>query len=179
MAELTIFAQRLKMAREIRKMKQNELARKVNVTPQTISAYEKAESDGKGKNPTLENAVAIAKTLGFSLDWMCGLSLDPNPENNMTYGDIARIIEEISTWDRDLAVICNKCITLEGDENSEGPAVIFTGGTLKDFVSDLLKMKSLLQSGTFSIDFYNRWIEDRIKSLDELKVEDDMGQLPF
>lgn len=28
MAELTIFAQRLKMAREIRKMKQNELARK-------------------------------------------------------------------------------------------------------------------------------------------------------
>ena len=39
MKELTLFAKRLKKAREQRGMKQKELAEKIDVTPQTISAY--------------------------------------------------------------------------------------------------------------------------------------------
>ncbi|MCM1335187.1 MAG: helix-turn-helix domain-containing protein [Bacteroides sp.] len=70
----TIFAQRLKEAREKRGMRRNALALAVNVTPNTISAYEKSDTEGNGKKPTLENARAIAQTLCVSLDWLCGLS---------------------------------------------------------------------------------------------------------
>lgn len=59
---LTIFAQRMKQSRERKGMKQNELAKAVKVTPTTISSYEKADTEGNGKKPTLENAQAIAET---------------------------------------------------------------------------------------------------------------------
>lgn len=71
---LTIFAQRMKQAREEKNLKQNELAKAVGVTPTTISAYEKSDEEGNGKKPTLENAQAIARALNVSLDWMCGIS---------------------------------------------------------------------------------------------------------
>ena len=69
---LTTFAERMKQARTAAGMKQNELAKAVGVTPATISAYEKASTEGTGKNPTLENAQKIARILGVSLDWICG-----------------------------------------------------------------------------------------------------------
>lgn len=69
---LTVFAERMKQARTQAGIKQNELAKAVHVTPTTISAYEKADTDGNGKKPTLENAQKIASALGVSLDWMCG-----------------------------------------------------------------------------------------------------------
>lgn len=77
---LTIFAERMKQARTGAGMKQNELAKAVGVTPATISAYEKASTDGNGKNPTLENAQKIAKALGVSLDWICGNG-QPTPDD--------------------------------------------------------------------------------------------------
>ena len=91
MGEATIFAKRMKEAREKCKLKQNILALKVGVTPQTISAYENAETDGKGKNPTLENAVAIANVLNVSLDWLCGRDVH-TAVCKETLGDIARDI---------------------------------------------------------------------------------------
>ncbi len=69
---LTVFAERMKQARTQAGMKQTELAKAVHLTPTTISAYEKADTDGNGKKPTLENAQKIAAALGVSLDWMCG-----------------------------------------------------------------------------------------------------------
>lgn len=69
---LTIFAERMKQARTKAGVKQKELADMVHVTPTTISAYEKADTNGNGKKPTLENAQKIANALSVSLDWMCG-----------------------------------------------------------------------------------------------------------
>lgn len=71
---LTIFARRMKKAREDKGMKQNELAKAVGVTPTTISAYEKSDNEGNGKKPTLENAKSIAEALGVSIDWLCGIT---------------------------------------------------------------------------------------------------------
>jgi len=71
---LTIFAQRLRQAREAKGLKQNELAKLASVTPATISSYEKSDTEGNGKKTTLENALAIAKNLNVSLDWLSGLS---------------------------------------------------------------------------------------------------------
>ena len=72
MSESTLFAQRLKQARTDKKMKQSELSEISGVSIATISAYESADGT-KGKNPSLENARSLAKALGISLDWLCGM----------------------------------------------------------------------------------------------------------
>ena len=73
--ELSSFARRMREARVQKGIKQNQLADETGLTPQTISLYEKATEGGKGGQPTLKNAVAIAKALGVSLDWLCELEL--------------------------------------------------------------------------------------------------------
>lgn len=54
---------RLKAARAGRDMSQDDLARAVGVSRQTISAIEKGDY-----NPTINLCVAICKTLGKTLD---------------------------------------------------------------------------------------------------------------
>lgn len=79
MAQLTIFAKRLKEARSQAGLKQRDLAGKASITTASISAYE--SSDGtKGKNPTLENAKALAEALNVSLDWLCDLKITQTTE---------------------------------------------------------------------------------------------------
>ena len=69
-----LFSERLKEARLTAKLKQTELAKLSGVTAATISAYERAD-DGKGKNPSLENALKLAQALNVSLDWLCGTTV--------------------------------------------------------------------------------------------------------
>ncbi|MFP7171723.1 helix-turn-helix transcriptional regulator [Terribacillus sp. 7520-G] len=54
---------KVKFTRMEQKMTQEQLARRVHVTRQTIGLIEKGEY-----NPTLQLCVAIAKTLGKTLD---------------------------------------------------------------------------------------------------------------
>lgn len=64
-----IFADRLKEARIAKGLTQKELAAKAEVASASYSAYE------KGKNfPPLDSALRLAKVLGVSLDWLCGLT---------------------------------------------------------------------------------------------------------
>ncbi len=72
MEQDNIFAKRLKEARLSAGLKQSDLAEKAGITAASISAYESTDLT-KGKNPSLENAKAIAKALNVSLDWLCGL----------------------------------------------------------------------------------------------------------
>lgn len=69
---MSIFAKRLKIARLQRDIKQKELAEKIGVRSATVSAYEN-ENESKRATPSLENAIAIAKELNVSLDYLCGL----------------------------------------------------------------------------------------------------------
>lgn len=72
-----IFAQRLKYCREHAKLKQNELAIKAGVTPTALSTYEAFTTSPNGKKPSLHSAVKLAKALGVSLDWLCGIDDAP------------------------------------------------------------------------------------------------------
>lgn len=144
----------MKEAREKKGLKQNELAKKINVSPQTISAYEKAVEGGRGKNPTLENAMAIAKELDVSLDWLCGIG---HVSGFTTYGDVAYMIAYmlkagIATFD-----------------NGPVSALVFKDKPLATFIQDLRQMNKLLGSKAFSTDFYNRWLDDRIQALSRQK----------
>ena len=62
-----VFGKKLNEARRFKGLKQKELAKALQITPQTLSAYE----TGK-KLPTIEKAVNIATTLGVSLNWLFG-----------------------------------------------------------------------------------------------------------
>lgn len=64
-----VFANRLREARIAKGLTQKELAAKAEVASASYSAYE------KGKNfPPLDSALRLAKVLGVSLDWLCGLT---------------------------------------------------------------------------------------------------------
>lgn len=110
---LTIFAERMKATREEKGLKQNELAKMVGVTPTTISAYEKSDTEGNGKKPTLENAQAIAKALGCSLDWLCGIEKykdDFNTySNEQFYRSLAYVLSSTDV------VMQEDCIKLFGE----------------------------------------------------------------
>ncbi len=68
-----IFAERLHIARRRKRLKQRELAERIGLSYQSISAYENVDKCGNTKSPSLEHAVAIAKELEVSLDWLCGI----------------------------------------------------------------------------------------------------------
>lgn len=66
------FAQRLKAARLKRGISQKHLAERVGIRSATLSAYENVEAE-KRVTPSLENAVALARELEVSLDYLCGI----------------------------------------------------------------------------------------------------------
>ena len=137
---LTIFAERMKQSRERKGMKQNELAKAVNVTPTTISSYEKADTEGNGKKPTLENAQAIAETLGVSLDWLCGMSdavdggyTDFNAETYLK--SIVRILAETSHNISENGIIFDNEVILEFIWKISGLIDVYHAGSIpKDLI---------------------------------------------
>ena len=60
---------RLKELREERRLSQDGLALKLNVSQSTISAYEVGD-----RTPDLETLIAIAQFFGVSLDYLAGQS---------------------------------------------------------------------------------------------------------
>lgn len=146
---LTIFAQRMKQSRERKGMKQNELAKAVKVTPTTISSYEKADTEGNGKKPTLENAQAIAETLGVSLDWLCGMSdavsggyTNFNAETYLK--SIARILTETS-----------RTVTEKG--------IIFENEIVNEFIKKIGDLLDVYHAGSIPKDLIDVCIDKIIK----------------
>lgn len=68
-SELMLFSERLAQARKKRKVSQEELASRLGVHAPIIGRYERGEV-----KPSVEVAARIAKALGFSLDFLTGLT---------------------------------------------------------------------------------------------------------
>jgi transcriptional regulator with XRE-family HTH domain len=84
---------RLRRARELAGISQRDLASRVGLSEQQIYRYERERSD-----PLVSNVVAIAKELNVSIDYLCGLSDDPNPKNNQKLSDGEQ--ELVGAWRR-------------------------------------------------------------------------------
>ncbi len=69
MLDLNVFAERLKEARTKKNMSQAELAKAIGVSTGTVSVY---ENPNGARYPAFDKTVAIAETLGVSIDWLCG-----------------------------------------------------------------------------------------------------------
>ena len=187
MTELTMFAKRLKEIREKRGLKQVELARILNVSPQTVSAYEKAEIATKaGKNPTLESAIDIAKRLGVSLDWLCGIENQESIRNNKTYGDALRDLILISKMSGNYFDTNRFYLHEDSKEYCEYPSLVIGNETLEKFISKWKKVKELLDNKTIDEDLFQPWLDKQLACLDgklvfdEISMFDDPeGTLPF
>ena len=165
MENLLLFSKRLKEAREAKGLTQKELAERISVSYQTISAYERIDASGKVKGPTLENAMALARELGTSIDWLCGMEQSTNQFK--TYGDIARIVVEISQkatiWLVDGPL--NKS-SYSYSSDDAGTFVLFTDNIMQNFLSEWAKMRSLREDNTIDENLYQLWLKDRFSKMD-------------
>lgn len=153
---LTTFAQRMKQAREKKGLKQNELAKAVGVTPTTISAYEKSDTDGNGKKPTLENAQAIAESLDVSLDWLCGMA-------DTAGGGYTNLTAE--TYFKSLVNILveTSCKTNENGIEIENKSVL-------RFIKKVSDLINVYRAGSIPEDLFNVCIDKIIKDYDGYTV---------
>lgn len=189
MGDLTGFAKNLKRIREERGLKQTELATKIKVTSQTISAYEKGGGE-KGKNPTLEKAIDIADALGVSLDELCGR--EHKVKNSVrTLGDVARLLCDMWDWytvtfsEQEVT----RCFSSEDGERTfeiSVPTIIFEPGPLNKFLEDYSKLQKLCNEHTIDDRMFNDWVSLKIRDLDAIDIEsqkplliEDDGELPF
>ena len=73
---MTTFGERLIRAREQRGWTQQELAERAGIRYETISRIE----NGVHKEPRVYVAVALAKALGTTVDYLCGMYEDKESE---------------------------------------------------------------------------------------------------
>lgn len=71
---MNIFSERLKNSRLQLNLSQAALAERAVLSVRQIIRYEQGVSD-----PTVTAAVSMCKALGVSLDYLCGLSDNPHP----------------------------------------------------------------------------------------------------
>ena len=91
---------RLKELREERRLSQDGLALKLNVSQSTISAYEVGD-----RTPDLETLIAIAQFFGVSLDYLAGQSdlKQQIRQSDLTSSELEhlRIYRQLSDMDRE------------------------------------------------------------------------------
>ena len=98
--DIKIFCERLKKARKNKNLTQKELSSLSGVSAVMISAYEN-ENAKTGKNPTLENVYLLAKQLGVSIDWLCGLSDNSGNEKksvDATFDELMRSLKDLTKY---------------------------------------------------------------------------------
>lgn len=155
---LTIFAQRMKQAREKKNLKQNELAKAIGVTPTTISSYEKSDEEGNGKKPTLENAQAIAEKLEVSLDWLCGMS----DSSTGTYANFSA-----SDYLKSIVTILMETSTFL---NTETSCICFENYDIQNFTQKISDLIKVYHNGSITDDLLNVCIEKIINDYSSYKV---------
>lgn len=156
---LTIFAQRMKQAREEKGLKQNELAKAVGVTPTTISAYEKSDDEGNGKKPTLENAQGIAKILGVSLDWLCGMS----DNDSTSYTDFTA-----KEYFKSLITVLMETSSNFDDTGRNGIAL--SNPDILNFVKKISGLVKVYRAGSIPEDLFNVCIDKIINDFSNYTV---------
>lgn len=175
MADMRIFAERLKEARKRKDLTQRQLADKIQTTTATISAYESTNRQ-KGKNPSLENAQNLAKELNVSLDWLCGIErIDTVSGNNMTgkqllYSLIAldkyfsRFMEEkVNIWTESIIDGASgksdeevtKLLAIGALDVYEWTNIRIDSNSLLRFVDSYLNLKDLKKQGVMNDELFD------------------------
>lgn len=149
MGSTQTFAKRLKEARQKKGWSQTELAKAANTTATTVSKYEAGSETSK---PSLELAIAFAKVLGVSLDWLCGIEQNTDTTNIITGFDgktylysLVRVITELSTD------IKTEGVKL-GGENAV--SIIIPNAAIISFITKVVDLLKVYRAGSLTEDLY-------------------------
>ena len=170
----TLFADRLRDARKAAGKSQTTLGEAAGVSAQNISACE------KGKNlPTLFTAVALAKALGVSLDYLCGIDTGAAAAKSITrLQTIADVVGHLSALASIFPCSCGiKELPVSDEWASElNEASYFTAAlyianpVLMGFVERWNQMYTLYASGTIGQELFETWYEGELARLSEIPV---------
>ena len=159
MSGQAVFAQRLRMTRTQKKMTQKDLAEKIGMKAATVSAYESVD-ESKRITPSLENALAIARELGVSLDYLCGLDVS----EQQTVQEKAKVFLQNLTLVFEVfpgGVKIQECthvywpIDDEPSEKRDGYGIIFSEKAMKDFLTEWQAIWKLREKETLDVETYN------------------------
>ncbi len=163
MYNLKVFPERLKEACQRVNMKQKTLASTIGVSAQTISQY----SNGN-MLPTLENATAIAESLGVSLDWLLG------GEDRFTDDTVADLFRAAELLNYGLTPTIDK---LYCDPNIKHLVILHCdpGRVSNPFfkaMKELDTMGKLLKDGTIDEEIFNAWRSKKLEDLDKILIDE-------
>ncbi len=147
MTEKNIISQRIKELRFNSGLKQKEFAKKISVSPASLSAYETTV-----KNPPIEVLCRIVKEFNVTLDWLCGL--DNKIRKMGKFSEMIKAFVEIAEFETlDLEYVFEK-----------GPHLrIYTCGELNYFFSEWIKIYKLYKNKTIDNSLYEAWVEKQLQ----------------
>lgn len=164
---LTVFAKRLSESRKKRGLSQAKLAKMASITPQTLSAYEKATITTTGKNPSLANAVSLANALQVSLDWLCGTENRTGKEP-VTFKDFVMMV----------LPLCDdsykKYVTLSTFNSEAGDrcvGLLFQDPAIRDFLLRWSRYSKVFGDDNFDSEVFDCWLKSKFKEFDSLTLE--------
>ena len=190
----SLFSERLKEARLNAKLKQTELSKQSGVTAATISAYERAD-EGKGKNPSLENAIKLAQALNVSLDWLCGLAVSNEKVQisdflkllvKLDKAGIPLALDNVDLWQSDYKNLLPRaagiyteddymeiqsiCRDLHG-YSFPNISVTFNHSIITGFLIEWTQLRDLFKSKTIGEDLYDLWLNQQFTKADNWQKE--------
>lgn len=177
----TQFGNRLRNARKAAGLSQPALGEAAGVSPQSISACE------LGKQlPTLGVAIDLAKALGVSLDYLCGIDTDSKPVGRLH--SIADVVKYLSALASVFSCRCGSRELTTPEEWVSGPedltytaaALYISNPALVGFIQNWNQMYTLYAAGTLPQGLFETWYEGELARLAEIPVpESDRQHVKF
>lgn len=155
------FSQRLREARERQGLTAAELSRQSDVAVQSLSCYE-STSPKNHKQPKIESAVKLAKALGVSVDWLCGVDEELNSKQFTSYKDIVKCLLTLGE--------CFYRARIYAPKDKAHVEIAFFDGTLARFFQEYNKMVSLLNDETITDEIFETWLNGRMELLSECEI---------
>ena len=183
MDNMAEFARKLRARREELGLTQAQLAEKIGVSSQTISAYEKNSSGEKGKTPTLDKVVSLAKKLNVSIDYLCGLDSRDQECSMESLGDIAACLTKIASCVQCYGGVRIRKLTEEeyisvncgipdefASETTSMAVFTIDNSTLANYFGTRNKVLELFNSGVIDKELYSTIIDGQLAKLQDYKV---------
>lgn len=166
MDNLSILSSRIKELRIKNSLTQRDLAKAINTTATSISAYETGL-----KTPSISIVKKIAEYFNVSLDWLCGVSDNQSNNGITTYADIIKLLILIEQH-----INLSLSFTTEQmyDTFIDYATINFEDKTIKSFIKEWQKIQELHSDNTIDDDLYQLWIDKQLKQYDKPVVP-----LPF
>lgn len=161
MNEISKLPQRIKELRTREKMTQGEFAKKLGLTPATVSAYENEEHT---KTPSLKVLINMAGTFNVSLDWLCGI--DKKKTNGCsTYREA---IESLLALGNSFYMQV-KTYAHEAESDHVNSPILTSEFSIDDhllyeFFDAWKKIYFIFRDGTIDYSLYSLWIERALEN---------------